>query len=177
VGRDTFRRLVGDASAPDYAAFDRFLPHPVYARQLWISILNPTTETFDVLVKPLLREAHDRIAATRARHRTPAERPSAAMRSIAVVAVGRAERAPRRATLSRTPSIENGSRSMPYAKVSDLPEAQVDQYTEHQKHAFLKAFNNAFDEYDGDEGRAFATAHAAAQRAPEREPDEDPERD
>jgi cation transport regulator len=55
---------------------------------------------------------------------------------------------------------------MPYQKVSDLPEAQVDQYTTHQKHAFLEAFNNAYEEYDGDEGRAFATAHAAAQRAP-----------
>jgi cation transport regulator len=60
--------------------------------------------------------------------------------------------------------------AVPYAKVSDLPEAQVDQYTEHQKHAFLKALNNALEEYDGDESRAFATAHAAAQQAPEEEP-------
>lgn len=59
---------------------------------------------------------------------------------------------------------------MPYARISDLPEAQVDQYSEHQKHAFLEAFNNALEEYDGDESRAFATAHAAAQRAPEEEP-------
>lgn len=59
---------------------------------------------------------------------------------------------------------------MPYEKVSDLPEAQVDQYSEHQKHAFLKAFNNALEEYDGDESRAFATAHAAAQLAPKQEP-------
>ena len=61
---------------------------------------------------------------------------------------------------------------MPYRNVSDLPEEQVDQYSTHQKHAFLEAFNNAYEEYDGDEGRAFATAHAAAQRAPEREPDD-----
>ena len=59
---------------------------------------------------------------------------------------------------------------MPYRNVSDLPDAQVDQYSTHQKHAFLEAFNNAYEEYGGDEGRAFATAHAAAQRAPEREP-------
>ena len=59
---------------------------------------------------------------------------------------------------------------MPYEKVSDLPEAQVDQDSEHQKHAFLKAFNNALEEYDGDESRAFATAHAAAQQAPKQEP-------
>jgi hypothetical protein len=54
---------------PDYAAFDRFLPHPVYARQRWISILNPSDETFRDIVLPLLTEAHDRLAATRARHR------------------------------------------------------------------------------------------------------------
>ena len=61
---------------------------------------------------------------------------------------------------------------MPYSRISDLPEEQVDQYSEHQKHAFLKAFNNALEEYNGDESRAFATAHAAAQRTPERDPDE-----
>jgi cation transport regulator len=56
---------------------------------------------------------------------------------------------------------------MPYASIADLPKEQVDQYSTHQKHAFLEAFNNAYEEYDGDESRAFATAHAAAQRAPE----------
>jgi len=60
---------------------------------------------------------------------------------------------------------------MPYRNVSDLPREQVDQYSRHQKHAFLKAFNAAYEEYKGDEGRAFATAHAAAQRTPEKEPD------
>jgi cation transport regulator len=60
---------------------------------------------------------------------------------------------------------------MPYAKLSDLPREQVDQYSTHQKHAFLEAFNNAYEEYHGDESRAFATAHAAAQRAPVRKGD------
>lgn len=58
---------------------------------------------------------------------------------------------------------------MPYSRISDLPEAQVDQYSTHQKHAFLKAFNSALEEY-GEEGRAFAVAHSAAQRAPREEP-------
>src|SRR4029453_11669854 len=40
VGRATFERLVGSIAQPDYAAFDRIGPHPVYAKQLWISILN-----------------------------------------------------------------------------------------------------------------------------------------
>ena len=61
---------------------------------------------------------------------------------------------------------------MPYQSVSELPMEQVDQYSPHQQHAFLEAFNNAYEEYDGDESRAFATAHAAAHRTPERAPDE-----
>jgi cation transport regulator len=62
---------------------------------------------------------------------------------------------------------------MPYSSITDLPEEQVDQYSTHQKHAFLKAFNNALEEYGGDESRAFAVAHAAAPRTPETDPDEE----
>jgi cation transport regulator len=58
--------------------------------------------------------------------------------------------------------------TMPYRSVNDLPQAQVDQYNDHQKEAFLKAFNNAFKEYGGDEHRAFAVAHHAAKQAGER---------
>ena len=65
---------------------------------------------------------------------------------------------------------------MPYKSLSDLPEEQVDQYSTHQKHAFLEAFNNAYEEYHGDESRAFATAHAAAQRAPEHKDERNAER-
>lgn len=54
---------------------------------------------------------------------------------------------------------------MPYKDVMDLPKAQVDQYDQHQKEAFLKAFNNAYREYGGDESRAFAVAHHAAKQA------------
>ncbi len=68
VGRETFQRLVGGKVEPDYAAFEQILPHPVYAKQLWISILNPSDATFRDVVIPLLTEAHDRLAATRARH-------------------------------------------------------------------------------------------------------------
>ncbi|HEX5396106.1 MAG TPA: ChaB family protein [Candidatus Limnocylindria bacterium] len=62
---------------------------------------------------------------------------------------------------------------MPYDKISDLPESQVDQYSHHQKEAFLAAFNNALEEYGGDESRAFAVAHAAAQRTPKTDKDPD----
>jgi hypothetical protein len=67
VGRETFPRLVGSIGEPDYAAFDRILPHPVYAKQRWISILNPSDATFRDVVLPLLDEAYDRVAAQRAR--------------------------------------------------------------------------------------------------------------
>ena len=70
VSRPTFERLVGAMTEPDHAAFDRILPHPVYAKQLWISILNPSDATFRDHVLPLLAEAHDRIASARARHGT-----------------------------------------------------------------------------------------------------------
>jgi hypothetical protein len=75
VSRATFEGVVGSVAEPDYAAFDRLLPHPVYAKQLWISILNPSDATFSEVVLPLLDEAHDRVAATRARHETASREP------------------------------------------------------------------------------------------------------
>ena len=54
---------------------------------------------------------------------------------------------------------------MPYKTISDLPKAQVQKYTMHQKKAFLEAFNNAYKEYGRDESKAFAVAHHAAQQA------------
>jgi Family of unknown function (DUF6194) len=74
VGRETFERLMGANAEPDYAAFDRILPHPVYAKQRWISILNPSDETFRDVVLPLIAEAYDQVAAQRARRRTTAGR-------------------------------------------------------------------------------------------------------
>ena len=60
---------------------------------------------------------------------------------------------------------------MPYDKIADLPQEQVDQYSHHQREAFLKAFNSALEQYDGDESRAFAVAHSAAQKTPEKDED------
>ena len=70
VGRKTFERLVGSIDAPDYAVYDEIRPHPVYGKQLWISILNPSHVSFRDIVLPVIAEAHDRLATTRARHRT-----------------------------------------------------------------------------------------------------------
>jgi hypothetical protein len=58
VSRATFSALFGDPEAAyDYAALDRLLPHPVYAPQSWVSVLNPSPETFNA-VEPLLAEAY-----------------------------------------------------------------------------------------------------------------------
>lgn len=53
VGRHRFEELLGyppaaqadHAAAVDYAALDQVLPHPVYAKQGWVSILNPGAAT------------------------------------------------------------------------------------------------------------------------------------
>lgn len=65
--RETFERLVGDLTDPDYAAFDRFVPHPVYAKQRWISVVNPSHESVRDGLMPLIAAGHDRLAARRQR--------------------------------------------------------------------------------------------------------------
>ena len=67
VGKATFERLVGSQADPDYAALDTLVPHPVYAKQRWIAILNPSRGSFDAAVKPLIDEAHGRLARPRRR--------------------------------------------------------------------------------------------------------------
>jgi hypothetical protein len=67
ASRDTFIKLFGNRSTDratthdeyDFAALDRLMPHPVYAAQAWVCVLNPTQETFE-RVKPLLAEAYAR---------------------------------------------------------------------------------------------------------------------
>ena len=67
LDKPSFERLVGSPADEDHAAFDRFEPHPVYARQRWVSILNPSQATMRDEVMPLIAEAHDRLAARRRR--------------------------------------------------------------------------------------------------------------
>ena len=62
----TFDRVLGDAALEgaqvDFAALDTLLPHPVYGRQHWLSVLSPSDETFEQQVKPLLDEAYGILA-------------------------------------------------------------------------------------------------------------------
>jgi hypothetical protein len=77
VSRETFGTLFGhppgDDSAMgtgyDFAALDRLMPHPAYARQSWVCVLNPSPESFEA-VKPLLAEAYSRAATRHARGQT-----------------------------------------------------------------------------------------------------------
>lgn len=41
----------------DFAATDTLMPHPIYGRQYWVSIVNPSAATFERL-RPLLEEAY-----------------------------------------------------------------------------------------------------------------------
>ncbi|WP_228540056.1 DUF6194 family protein [Nocardia sp. XZ_19_385] len=77
VGRRLFTELLGTdpredpAALIDFSAVDVVLPHPVYRRQGWISIVNPDVRT-TALAVDLLREAHDmaRRRATRRKGRS-----------------------------------------------------------------------------------------------------------
>lgn len=62
VGRETFRSLFAEDAKHDFTALDTLMPHPVYGAMNWVSVLNPTNETFESKVKPLLQEAYDRAA-------------------------------------------------------------------------------------------------------------------
>ncbi|WP_030268333.1 DUF6194 family protein [Streptomyces sp. NRRL B-24484] len=69
VGKAAFEELIGHPPAAhqerqdayDHTATDRLLPHPAYAVQGWVCILNPGPATAD-LARSLLADAHARAA-------------------------------------------------------------------------------------------------------------------
>jgi hypothetical protein len=80
VGREAFRQLFGYAPGEeppagaqyDYAALDRLMPHPLYAPQAYICVLNPSAATFEA-VKPLLATAYQHDVARYQRRQAQAE--------------------------------------------------------------------------------------------------------
>jgi Family of unknown function (DUF6194) len=66
VGRAGYERLLGHSptehgqhsDAYDYSEFDVLLPHPIYAGQGWVSIVNPGPRT-SALAERLLLEAYE----------------------------------------------------------------------------------------------------------------------
>jgi hypothetical protein len=74
VSKETYRALFGQQPSPpgadgivdtghDFTALDHLLPHPVYAPQSWVCVLNPGEATLQT-VQSLLAEAYD-LAASR----------------------------------------------------------------------------------------------------------------
>jgi hypothetical protein len=70
LSKETYRSLFGPQPARlpneggavntghDFSALDTLMPHPVYAPQSWVCVLNPSDKTFET-IKPLLKEAYD----------------------------------------------------------------------------------------------------------------------
>ena len=67
VSKKTFDSLFPAGVDHDFTALDELMPHPVYGPNHWVSVLNPSAETFTSL-KPLLDEAYG-IAAGRVERR------------------------------------------------------------------------------------------------------------
>jgi len=63
VRKPTFQALFGtgkvDVNAYDFTALDTIMPHPDYAPQSWVCVLNPSDDTSHHTVQPLLAEAYD----------------------------------------------------------------------------------------------------------------------
>ncbi len=75
VGRQSFESLFGsnkvDVSIYDFTTLDTIMPHPDYAAQSFICVLNPSEMTFETL-KPMLAEAYE-IAQKRYIRRNPSD--------------------------------------------------------------------------------------------------------
>ena len=68
VSKKTFQSLFPHDDAHDFTALDTLMPHPVYAENHFVCVLNPSEATFDKL-KPLLVEAYQ-IAVARVENRS-----------------------------------------------------------------------------------------------------------
>ena len=76
VGRSAFEELIGypppahaaQSARFDYTAIDQLVPHPAYATQAWVAILNPG-ETTAALACSLLTDAHTRAVQRHRRRR------------------------------------------------------------------------------------------------------------
>lgn len=53
---------------------------------------------------------------------------------------------------------------MPYKSIDDLPESVRNHLPKHAQEIFLKAFDNAYEEYGHDEPRAFRVAWGAVEK-------------
>jgi hypothetical protein len=62
IGPVEFKKRFADATDYDYTAIDVLFPHPTYAAQRWVGIVNPSQNTFENEIKPLLDVAYKLVA-------------------------------------------------------------------------------------------------------------------
>jgi hypothetical protein len=74
--RDSAAESGENSSDYDFTALDQVMPHPVYGRMYWVCVLNPSDETFETDVRPLLAEAYD-LAVSRYQRREELDRTRA----------------------------------------------------------------------------------------------------
>lgn len=68
VSKEKFREMFGTEDRNyDYTALDTIMPHPVYGKMYWVGVLNPSQETFDNRLKPMLDAAYQKDVAKYAR--------------------------------------------------------------------------------------------------------------
>lgn len=74
ISKATFQSLFGTRQTGDdvgkgydFTALDQVMPHPVYGRMYWVCVLNPSQETFNSVVKPLLAEAYEMAVSKKAK--------------------------------------------------------------------------------------------------------------
>ncbi|HEY3085907.1 MAG TPA: DUF6194 family protein [Candidatus Dormibacteraeota bacterium] len=67
VSKETYQSLFAGEGKHDFTVIDRLMPHPVYGRNHWVCVLNPSEATLHTL-SPLLEEAYQ-IAVKRAGRR------------------------------------------------------------------------------------------------------------
>jgi hypothetical protein len=58
VGKETFAKLFSAEGEHDFTELDRLMPHPVYGRNHFVCVLNPSDSTFET-IKPQLAEAYE----------------------------------------------------------------------------------------------------------------------
>jgi cation transport regulator len=58
---------------------------------------------------------------------------------------------------------------MPYDSINDLPDSVREHLPQHAQEIYRAAFNNAWDEYHGDEVRAYRVASAAVKEKYEKD--------
>lgn len=62
LGRETYDSVFPPGTTTeDFSRLDVVMPHPVYGKNHWVCVLNPSPKTFES-VKPLIAEAHSRAA-------------------------------------------------------------------------------------------------------------------